>query len=98
TIIANSIVVGEYITSIPSYIENIFFVTTKDIIANSKLMIPVIIDDTVTPKNFPTIISLLFIGNVSNVSNVPLSLSPAVVSVAGYVADTVIAIIINKKA
>ena len=43
-------------------------------------------------------ISLLLIGNVSNVSNVPLSFSPAVASVAGYVADTVIAIRINRKA
>ena len=77
---------------------NIFFVIINDIIAKAKLINPVIIDDTVTPKNFPTIISLLFIGNVSNVSNVPLSLSPAVVSVAGYVAYTVIAIIIKRKA
>ena len=57
-----------------------------------------IIDEIDTPKNFPTIISLLLIGKVSNVSRVPLSFSPAVVSVAGYVADTVIAIIINKNA
>ena len=70
----------------------------NETIANTKLIIPVIIEETVTPKNFPTIISLLFIGNVSNVSKVPLSLSPAVVSVAGYVAETVIAIIIKRKA
>ena len=56
------------------------------------------IDEIETAKNFPTIISLLFIGNVKSVSNVPLSFSPAVVSVAGYVAETVIAIIINKNA
>ena len=60
-----------------------FFVSISDSIAKTKLSIPVIIEDTVTPKNFPTIISLLFIGKVSNVSNVPLSRSPAVVSVAG---------------
>ena len=40
-------------------------------------------DEAVTPKNLPMIMSLLLIGNVSKVSNVPLSLSPAVVSVAG---------------
>ena len=98
TITANTILVIENIISIPSYIENIFWEITKDIIAKTRLTIPVIIDETVTPKNFPIIISLLFIGKVSKVSNVPLSLSPAVVSVAGYVAYTVIAIIINKNA
>ena len=41
------------------------------------------IEDIETAKNFPTIISLLFIGKVNKVSNVPLSFSPAVVSVAG---------------
>ena len=54
-----------------------------DMIAKTRLNSPVMIDDTVTPKNLPMIISLLFIGNVSRVSSVPLSLSPAVVSVAG---------------
>ena len=98
TTTANNILIGENIVSIPSYIENMFFVMIKEIIANTKLIIPVIIEDTVTPKNFPTMMSLLFIGNVNNVSKVPLSLSPAVVSVAGYVADTVIAIIIKRKA
>ena len=43
----------------------------------------VIIEDKVTDKNLPKIISLLFIGKVNNVSKVPLSFSPAVVSVAG---------------
>ena len=70
----------------------------KATIANAKLINPVTIEDRDTAKNFPTIISLLLIGNVSSVSSVPLSFSPAVVSVAGYVADTVIAIIINKNA
>lgn len=55
----------------------------NDMIAKTRLNSPVMIDDTVTPKNLPMIISLLFIGNVSRVSSVPLSLSPAVVSVAG---------------
>ena len=55
----------------------------NDTIAKTRLNSPVMIDDTVTPKNLPMIISLLFIGNVSRVSSVPLSLSPAVVSVAG---------------
>ena len=86
------------IISIPSYIVNISFAIINDIIANTKLINPVIIDDIDTPKNFPIIMSLLLIGNVNNVSSVPLSFSPAVVSVAGYVADTVIAIIINKNA
>lgn len=55
----------------------------NDTIAKTRLNSPVMMDDTVTPKNLPMIISLLFIGNVSRVSSVPLSLSPAVVSVAG---------------
>ena len=55
----------------------------NDMIAKTRLNSPVMIDDTVLPKNLPMIISLLLIGNVSRVSNVPLSLSPAVVSVAG---------------
>ena len=55
----------------------------NDMIAKTRLNSPVMMDDTVTPKNLPMIISLLFIGNVSRVSSVPLSLSPAVVSVAG---------------
>ena len=55
----------------------------NDMTAKIRLNSPVMIDDTVTPKNLPMIISLLFIGNVSRVSKVPLSLSPAVVSVAG---------------
>ena len=55
----------------------------NDMTAKIRLNSPVMIDDTVTPKNLPMIISLLFIGNVSRVSSVPLSLSPAVVSVAG---------------
>ena len=55
-------------------------------------------EDKETLKNLPMIISLLLIGKVSSVSNVPLSFSQAVVSVAGYVADTVIAIMMNKKA
>ena len=63
--------------------ENIFCETTSATIARIKLSIPVITDETVTPKNFQRIISLLVIGKVSNVSSVPLSLSPAVVSVAG---------------
>ena len=46
-------------------------------------MTPVIIEDKVTLKNLPIIISLLFIGNVKRVSKVPLSFSPAVASVAG---------------
>ncbi len=66
--------------------------------ANIKLSRPVMIEDRVTLSSFPTIMSLLLIGNVNNVSNVPLSFSPAVASVAGYVADTVIAIRINRKA
>ena len=70
----------------------------KEITAKARLNSPVIMDETVTPKNLPMIISLLLIGKVSNVSRVPLSRSPAVVSVAGYVAETVIAIKINKKA
>lgn len=66
--------------------------------ANIRLSKPVIIDDKVTLNNLPTMISLLLIGNVRSVSNVPLSFSPAVASVAGYVADTVIAIRINRNA
>ena len=81
-----------------SYISNIFSEINNAIIVNTKLRIPVIIEDIETLKNFPIIMSLLFIGKVSSVSNVPLSFSPAVASVAGYVADIVIAIIINRKA
>ena len=55
----------------------------KDMTANTKLNNPVMMDEVVPPKNLPMIISLLLIGNVSKVSSVPLSLSPAVVSVAG---------------
>ena len=55
----------------------------KDMTANTKLNNPVMMDEVVTPKNLPMMISLLLIGNVSSVSSVPLSLSPAVVSVAG---------------
>ena len=87
-----------YIIFIPSYIENISCATINEIIVKIKLIIPVIIEDIDTPKNFPSIISLLFIGNVNNVSSVPLSFSPAVVSVDGYVAETVIAMTINKNA
>jgi len=94
----NNILIGLNIIFNPSYIENAFCAIATEIIAKTRLMIPVRIEAIVTAKNFPTIMSLLFIGNVSNVSNVPLSLSPAVVSVAGYVADTVIAIIINTNA
>ena len=47
----------------------------NDMTAKIRLNSPVMIDDTVTPKNLPIIISLLFIGNVSRVSSVPLSLS-----------------------
>ena len=79
------------------YISKLPLAYTKEININIKLTIPVIIDDKETLKNLPTIISLLLIGKVSSVSSVPLSFSPAVVSVAGYVADIVIAIIIKRK-
>ena len=78
--------------------ENIFCAIISEPIAKRKLIIPVITDEMDTLKNFPTIISLLLIGNVNKVSSVPLSFSPAVVSVDGYIAETVIAIIMNKNA
>ena len=66
-----------------SYIVKVSFAILKAIKASIKLRTPVIIDDNVTDKSLPTIISLLLIGKVSKVSKVPLSYSPAVVSVAG---------------
>ena len=80
---AITILSGVNIISKPSYIENIFSAMTKEMMARIKLITPVMIDDKVTPKNFPRIMSLLLIGKVNNVYNVPLSFSPAVVSVAG---------------
>ena len=79
------------------YILNLLPAIPSDISASIKLSIPVIIDDIDTLKNLPIIMSLLLIGKVNNVSSVPLSFSPAVASVAGYVALIVIAIIMNKK-
>ena len=87
-----------YIISTPSYMLNASCENINATIANAKLINPVTIEEIDTAKNFPTIMSLLLIGNVKSVSNVPLSFSPAVVSVAGYVAETVIAIMINKNA
>ena len=77
------VVSGENIISNPSYIEKLFCAIIKEIIAKIKLITPVMIEDKVTDKNLPKIISLLFIGKVNNVSKVHLSFSPAVVSVAG---------------
>ena len=56
---------------------------TKEMIIKIKLINPVMTEDRDTLKNLPMMISLLLIGKVSNVSKVPLSFSPAVVSVAG---------------
>ena len=70
----------------------------RDAIIRIKLTTPVTIDDRDTLKNLPTIMSLLLIGNVNKVSSVPRSFSPAVASVAGYVDEMVIAIMINRKA
>ena len=56
---------------------------TREISIKIKLINPVIMEERDTLKNFPMMISLLLIGKVSNVSSVPRSFSPAVVSVAG---------------
>ena len=78
-----TIVNGENMMSRPSYIEKVFWAIISEIIARIKDIPPVMMEDKVTDRNLPKIISLLLIGNVSNVSKVPLSFSPAVVSVAG---------------
>lgn len=80
------------------YISNIFWHIFKDEIDNIMLIIDVIIHEIVIAKYFPFTMSLLLIGNVKNVSNVPRSFSPAVESVAQYVATNVIAIIPKIKA
>ena len=65
TTIAKIIVIGVNIISIPSYIENISCAIISEMIAKTRLINPVIIEDIVTPKNFPSIISLLFKQEVS---------------------------------
>ena len=75
------------------YISNMFWHILKDVIDNIMLIIDVIMQDIVIAKYFPLIISLLLIGNVKNVSNVPRSFSPAVESTAQYIATKVIDII-----
>ena len=72
------IIVGILIvTGMLSYILYVLFINWNEINARTKLNTPVTIDDVVTPSSLPIIISLLLIGNVSNVSRVPLSFSPA---------------------
>ena len=50
----------------------------NDITVRIKLKIVVIIQDIVIAKYLPVNNSSFFIGNVSSVSNVPLSFSPAI--------------------
>ena len=97
TIAANIKLIVEGIKLLSLYISNMLFDMASDTTVRIRLSMPVITEDRVMLKYFPIIISLLLIGKVSNVSSVPLSFSPAVASVAGYIAEIAIAIIINKK-
>ena len=78
--------------------EKLYFTNRSDIIHRIILIINVIIVLMTMAKNLPSINSLLLIGYVRNVSNVPLSFSPAVKSVALYIAVNVIAIIVKTIA
>lgn len=95
---AKARLVIEGIKETSSYIVNMPFATTKEVTMSIKLSSPVMIDEIETLRNFPSMISLLLIGKVKSVSSVPRSFSPAVASVAGYVAETVMAMMMNKKA
>ena len=98
TTTAKARLVNEGIKETSSYIVNIPFAMTKEVTMSIKLSSPVMIDEIETLRNFPNMISLLLIGKVKSVSSVPRSFSPAVASVAGYVAETVMAMMMNKKA